>query len=380
MRLTSAAGTRVPDTTPARSAGLLEALAAPSPDPEFLRRVLDALPEGAVPALLDRISWHRIDGLAHRALVRIGRGDDGGWLARSLRRRAQRCAAATLAQGLALAEVLDGLDRGSIPAAVMRGLRMVESVYGDPSVRPFEDHDLLVLPGDFDAARAAIRRMGFDEPVPGYFRRGGVFLDLHADPLGARRRPTRAAVFPLHAAPILARAVPGRVAGAPALLPEAEDELILTGVHLVKHSFDRLVRIADIAHFLAVRSAALRWDVLAARAVATRTLPLLCRAAEAAAPLGVPVPPALRAAHRSPAEAWLMRRAAALRPLPYTGEVLMLLAARGAGARLRFLLDAILPAGEAPGDAWGRTALFPARALDLARGALRQIGERRPGR
>jgi hypothetical protein len=380
MPTTSAAGTLAHGPIPGRPVGLLANLAAPAPDTDRLRRDLGALPEHAVPGLLEAISWHRIDGLAHRALLAAGRDCTSGWLSGSLRRRARRCAAATLAQGLALAEILEALDRASIPAAVMRGLRTIESVYGDPSLRPFEDHDLLVLPGDFDAAGAAIRRLGFDQPAAGYFRRGGVFVDLHADPLGARRRPTRAAVFSLPAAAILGRAAPGRVAGSPALLADAEDDFILLAVHLVKHSFDRLVRTADVAHVLAHRSARLRWDVLIDRAAASRTLPLLCRAAEAAAALGVAVPEPLREARPPRAVAWLMRRVTRLRPLPYTGEMLMLLSAPGAGARLRFLIDAVVPAGESPAGAWRRTALFPRRAVAVARGALRQIGERRTGR
>jgi hypothetical protein len=345
-----------------------------------LRRALGGLPASAIPALLERLAWHRIDGLAHRALARLERGAVDPWLFAALQRRARRCAAATLAQGLALAEVLEALDRRSIPVAVMRGVRMVESVYGDPALRPFEDHDLLVPPAHFDAARAALRRLGFDEPAAGYLRRGGVFVDLHSDPLGARRRPTRAVVFALGAAPVLARAVPGRVAGAPALIPESEDELILLGVHLVKHSFDRLIRIADLAHFLAIRGAALRPEVLVRRAGASRTLGLLCRAVEAAGPLGAPAPPVLRAPRAPALERWLMRRVAALQPLPYTGEILMTLAAPGIGARVRFLLDAVLPAGDTPPDAWARTALFPRRAAGLAREALRQLAARRAGR
>jgi hypothetical protein len=369
-----------PADAAAPGAELLVLLASPAAGGAPLRRAVDRLPPAAIPALLERLAWHRIDGLAHRALARLEGAAVDPWLLAALKRRARRCAAATLSQGLALAEILEAFDRRSIPVAVMRGLRMVESVYGDPGLRPFEDHDLLLPPADFEAARAILRRLGYDEPAAGYFRRGGVFVDLHTDPLGARRRPTRAAVFPLNAAPVLGRAVPGRVAGAPALLPEPEDELILLGVHLVKHSFDRLIRIADLAHFLAARGAALRPDVLVRRAAASRTLGLLCRAAEAAGHLGPPVPRFLTTPCVPPLERWLMRRVAALEPFPYTGEILMTLAAPGIGARARFLLDALLPAGETPADPWARTALFPRRAADLTRGALRQIAARKAGR
>jgi hypothetical protein len=358
-------------------AGLLGLLATPVPRDAELRAAIGALPDAEIPALLERTAYHRIDGLAHRALRRIPSLEVDRWLRMSLRRRHQKCAAASLSQGLALAELLDSLDRSRVPVIVLRGLRTSEALYGDPGLRPFEDHDLLVLPEDFDAARGALARQGYAEEAPGLHRRGGVIIDLHRDPVGARRRPTREATFPLPTSDLFDRAVRGRVAGAPALLPGLEDDLILLAIHLVKHSFDRLIRIADLAHLLARHGDRIRWSAVLRRAESSRTLPLLAWAIEAAGILGAPWPRALPRPRAGLLGSELLRRATDLRPLPYCGEALMALAAPTLSSRVGFLMDALLPAGEGPSGGWRRAAAIPRRVMDLARGALWQIAERR---
>jgi len=73
----------------------------------------------------------------------------------------------------------------------------------------------------------------------------------------------------------------------------------------------------------------------------------------------------------------LMSRVVDLRPLPYTGELLMALAAPTLGAGLLFLLDALWPAGERPEGAWRKTAALPRRVFDLAAGGASRLSERR---
>jgi hypothetical protein len=361
---------------------LLPLLAAPGCGAEALRAALERLSHDAVPGLLAALSFHRVDGLAHRALSRAAPGAAvDPWLRSALRRRHQRIAAATLAQGLALAEVLEALAGAGVPVVVMRGLRSVESIYGEAGVRPFEDHDLMVRPADREGAREVLRRQGFEEQGPGLHRRGGVIVDLHTDPLGACRRPTRAEIFPLPLEPLFRRARPGRVAGGPALLLEAEDDLLLLAVHLVKHSFDRLIRVADLAHFVARHGAGISWETVRRRAEGSNTRRLLAWALESCTLLGVGVPADLRPAQAGDSlEAVLLRRVLALRPVPYTGELLMTLAAPSLRDRVRFLWDALLPAGEAPSGGWERTTAIPARTASLVRQAARQIGARRRAR
>ena len=376
---TSRKAERVTEGAVAPVTGLLGLLAAPVPQDDALLTALEPLDSTSLPGLLERLAFHRLEGLAHRALSRLPQEAVDPWLRSTLKRRSQRFAAATLAQGLALADILDVFDRDAIPVVVMRGLHAVETIYGGPSLRPFEDHDLLILPEDRAPACAALRRTGFTEEAEGLFRRGGVIVDLHTDPLGARRRPSRDRVFPLPVRDLFDRAVRDRVAGAPALWLVPEDDLLLLAIHLVKHSFDRLIRVADVAHFVFRRRGELDWRVLERRAEASGTARILGWALEAASILGVTV----RAAHHpAPVEAgtverMLMTRVCRLRPLPYTGEFLMTLAAPTVLARVLFLLDALWPRGERPNGVLRRSAALPRRVYQLAQGGAREIAARR---
>ena len=359
--------------------GVLGLLASPIPQDDPLRAALRTLTPAGLAALLDRIAFHRIDGLAHRAIGRLPQGEIDPWLRSALKRRSQRFAAATISQALALAEVLEALNRDGIPVVVMRGVETVETVYGDPSLRPFEDHDLLVLPEDERGARVALAGLSFVEQSRTLFRRGGVLLDLHTDPLGACRRPTRHEAFSVETPDLVARAARGQVAGAPALILQPEDTLLLLAIHLVKHSFDRLIRIADLSHFVFRKRGVLDWGLLERRAGLCGASRLLGWGLQAAGILGVGV----RAIDRPVAEddgmveRHLMARALALRPLPYCGEILMMLAARGFGRRVRFLLDALWPAGEAKPHGWKRAQALPRRVFDIAVGGSRQAAARR---
>ena len=370
---------RVVEGAVSPAAGVLGLLAAPVPQDDRLAEALQAIDPAGLPALLERISFHRIDGLAHRAVSRLPHAVVDPWLRSALKRRAQRCAAATISQALALAEVLEALDRSGIPVVVMRGVGTIETIYGDPSLRPFEDHDLLVFPEDGEAARGALLRLGFVEETPTLFRRGGVIVDLHTDPLDARRRPTRQLAFPISVRALFERAARGRIAGAPALVLEAEDDLLLLAIHLVKHSFDRLVRIADLSHFVFHKRGVLDWNILARRAESCGAARLLGWALETAGLLGVSVRAIdLPATGESGAlERYLMGRALALRPLPYSGEILMILAAPAFRTRALFLIDALWPESERPRGRWDRASALPRRVFDLALGGARQAAARR---
>jgi hypothetical protein len=352
-------------------------LASPRPPVHALRDALRE-PDGKPDTrLLDRLIHHRVDGLAWRAIASLPKDGIDPWLRATLRRRHEQRAAATLAQGLALCEVLERLDRTGIPVSVMRGLRVIEWIYKDAGARPFEDHDLLIRPQDDSGARSVLTDLGFAEAAPGLFRRATISIDLHTDPLGARRRPSRARLFPIDMEALFRDAEPGWVAGGPALLLIPEDDVLLMALHVVKHSFDRLVRTADLAHLLAERATALCWEAVREKAERCRALRILGLALAASESLGVAAPSAVRT--EDPAtwlESLLLRRARELRPLPYGGELLMALGARSLRDRLRFLMDAVLPGGEAPSP--GRTVSdLPRRAVVLLDGAARQMRERR---
>jgi hypothetical protein len=364
------------DEEAARPADPVALLASPAPDRTDLLEALQPVRGAGVTALVRRLAWHRVEGIAWRTLAALPPEGIDPWLRGTLRRTHQQRAAATLAQGLALAEILEAFAQSAVPVAVLRGLRAVEWIYKDAGTRSFEDHDLLIRPADEAAAAEALRRLGFEALAPALYRRGGVDVDLHVDPLGARRRPSRARLFPIDTATLFKRARPGWVSGGPVLLLADEDDIVLMALHVVKHSFDRLARSADLAHLAAVHGRALSWEGIAERARSLHAERLVALAFRAAAMLGVPVPAALDRVDRpGPLETLLLSRVQQLRPLPYGGEILMALAAPRLRDRLLFLWDAILPHGEVRGRF--PAAGLPRRAVVLLDGAARRRADRR---
>ena len=69
--LTSRDMVRIGDGMIPPRAGLPGILAAPVPHDDALRLALATVPAGGIPRLLDAIAYHRIDGLAHRAVERL---------------------------------------------------------------------------------------------------------------------------------------------------------------------------------------------------------------------------------------------------------------------------------------------------------------------
>jgi hypothetical protein len=358
----------------------LALLASPGPAGPAIAAVLEDLSPAVIPHLLDRLVYHRVDGLAWRALSSLPSAGVDEWLRATLKRRHQARAAATLAQGLALAEILERLHQAGIPVVVQRGMRVVEWIYKDAGARPFEDHDLVVLPRDAAGAAQVLTRLGYEAIAPALFRRTTVLVDLHSDPLGASRRPSRARLFPIDLEALFADGRPGYVAGGPALLLRSEDDLVLMALHVVKHSFDRLVRTADLAHLLALEGRALSWERVRETAERARAFRLVALALGALTPFGIEAPAPFRLEEPvGGLTGLLLERVRALRPLPYAGEVLMALAAPRFGDRLRFLFDALLPEGD-HGRGFERLAAAPGRGVVLFEEAARERRARREAR
>lgn len=333
-------GTRWSSSPPA---GILGLLAAPAIPRDTLLAGLADLPSSGVAPLLERLAFHRVDGLAFRAVTRLPKGAVDPWLRATLKRRHQRCAAATLVQGMATAEILDILTSAGIRVAVMGGLRSVESIYGDAGSRPIEDHHLLVPPDDREPAAAALRRLGLEAAGGDLFRRGGMLVELHVDAIDSRHR-AGGPLFPLPTERLMERASSGLVAGAPAMLLSPEDELLLLAIKTVRGSFGRLIDIADLAHLVAAQGCALDWDVLQERAASSHTSRLLGLALKSTTLLGV-APPSdvkLRGSARW-LERILLSRTRSFRPLPLGGEILVALSAPGLAGGLRCLVDVLLP-------------------------------------
>jgi hypothetical protein len=216
----------------------------------------------AAPAALrlDQDDWERLATTAGREGVAglICRALDGDPVAALVPERvrvefhqiAREQAAAHAWQEAALCDVLDAFGQHGLSPVLLRGHALVASLYeSDGSLRPQLDHDLLVPHREMPGARKVLRRLGFDDggETRDVFSRDDVTVDLHHDPYDRLRVPSRGKVIQADADGVHRRAVEGCVAGRSVLQPCPSDRVILLSTHLVKHSFDRLIRMVDIA-------------------------------------------------------------------------------------------------------------------------------------
>ena len=163
---------------------------------------------------------------------------------------------------------LESVRQSGLRAALTKGGRLALDVYPDIALRPFWDIDFIVHPDDWAPLARTLARSGFAEPsaeasdegaaprplgwaYSPYFRKGAIFLEFHAHPLGLHF-PSRDADGFWQSAGRL------RVRETEALVLPAENELCYLAVHAQQHSYARLIWLADIAR-LAGRPG-LDWD------------------------------------------------------------------------------------------------------------------------
>jgi len=205
-----------------------------------------------------------------------------------------------------LIDLLTVFAEAGINAIPYKGAVLAASLYGNIALREFSDLDLIVTPGQVPAARAALVARGYVPEIAltsaeeralvssraGYFlrfdrptRAGDVTLELHW------RIPSTFAIdvsrLRLTSVALLGREVP-QIA--------TEDLFVLLCAHGVKHAWNQLKWICDIAVILE-RRPALDWPSLldqATRAGARRVVLLGC--AMASRTLRTPLPETLSAA------------------------------------------------------------------------------------
>jgi len=148
------------------------------------------------------------------------------------------------------AQVLLALNRAEIPVICMRGLAVAEKLYGDVAhLRPQSDIDLLFHPAQLMDAKQVLWDIGFrpDYVYENMFVRGDVLLDLHDEPLGIGRIQAWEHLTPLRAPDFFASAEYAKLAGEEACLIGRKVELAYLCFHAMKHSFERLIWLYDIA-------------------------------------------------------------------------------------------------------------------------------------
>jgi len=148
------------------------------------------------------------------------------------------------------AQVFSALNTAKIPVICMRGLAVSERLYDqDAYLRPQSDIDLLFHDHQMMDAKQVLWDIGFrpDSVYRNIFVRGDMSLDLHDEPLGIGRIQAWEHLTPLRAPDFFGSAVQGNLAGESALLIASKVELPYLCFHAMKHSFERLIWLYDIA-------------------------------------------------------------------------------------------------------------------------------------
>jgi hypothetical protein len=146
-------------------------------------------------------------------------------------------------------QVMQVLNQANIPVIHMRGLSLAPFYQELIAYRPQSDIDLLFQPEDFLRAKQALGEIGFtpDESYPNVFKRGTIQLDLHTEPLGIERMKSWAHLTPLRAQDFFEHAQPESLLGEQSLVISPLIVLPYLSFHALKHSFERLIWLYDIA-------------------------------------------------------------------------------------------------------------------------------------
>jgi len=151
--------------------------------------------------------------------------------------------------GLVWTETLKGtlaaFDRATIPVMALKGPCLAERIYGDASFRTCYDIDLLVRRSDVVRAEQLLGEIGFSPNghADDYHRawsRKGINLELHHNV-----ENPHAFDFDIDAA--WARAKLTQFHGVPVWLLSPADELLYLCMHGVRHRFERLCLMLDLA-------------------------------------------------------------------------------------------------------------------------------------
>jgi hypothetical protein len=241
----------------------------------------DADPPGSPPVGWDALTAvAEADGLAPALAFGLARHPDAtvpGAVAARLAARFNVALARQVVMSRDRATLLRGLDDAQIPAIVLKGAYLGETVYPHPALRPMSDIDVLVRHGDRLRVDEVLRGLGYRRGTDAhswgfdlaydaatfYDGPGGARVDVHwrllNDPRFGWRRAEAEAVWD--------RAVPVRLAGAPALALCPEDLVLALAAHLaVHHGLSGLLWYWDLRLVLDRWSATLDWGELTGRA------------------------------------------------------------------------------------------------------------------
>jgi len=182
-----------------------------------------------------------------------------------------------------LNEILDVFEKKGIPIVVLRGLALVQTIYKNIALRVTTDIDLLVKKKDLPPVAKTLLELDFRLPHSiliteeysaelCFAKRdaskgkhlGSVYIDVHQDITSSIRLKE---IIKSDTEGVIRRAHPVRVKDVNMLVMASED-LIL---HLtLRHCFERLIRLCDIAEVIRAKKDELNWQLLLEKAKENR--------------------------------------------------------------------------------------------------------------
>lgn len=182
-----------------------------------------------------------------------------------------------------LNKILNVFEKKRIPVVVLRGLALAQTIYKNIALRSTIDIDLLVQKKDLSRVVRALLELKFTSPQFGsvtkeystelcFFRRTGsegkyrptIYIDVHQDITSSIRLKR---IIKTDTEGVIRRAHPVKVKDVNMLVIAPED-LIL---HLIlRHCFERLIRLCDIAEVIKLKKSELNWQSLVQKAKESR--------------------------------------------------------------------------------------------------------------
>lgn len=171
--------------------------------------------------------------------------------------------------------VLRRLRSSDIPVIVMKGAHLAETVYGDVTLRPMHDADLLVRPADLPKAQSILFSMGWHQHLSediearckwsdhlGIFYHRGSAIEIHWT-LEIPVSP-----FKIDVDGLWERAQPATCAGVEVLALAPEDTLLQLALHATyHHCLEHGLRpLHDVAEVVRHYGPALDWSLVVSRA------------------------------------------------------------------------------------------------------------------
>lgn len=226
------------------------------------------------PLLLKAAEAHQLEPLLHRFLANGIVARAGVDILVGLRSLVEWRVWAALHQATELRRITSALAASGIRPALLKGLALAETLYGDPGQRPGADLDLLVLPSEVPEAWQTLVQIGYrPRGLPDWVTigsrvgrqllrskgevtfcpdAGGVSVDLHW------RLAHLNAAFPLSDEQRARYLQPGHIAGSEVLLLSPTLQAVYLAYHGTKHRWTKLCWLADIG--MLVRHGSVDWE------------------------------------------------------------------------------------------------------------------------